>query len=200
MFDSIQSAVEDLRQGKMIIVVDDENRENEGDLVMAAEYCKAEDVNFMISRAKGLICVPMDEERAMKLSLPLMVRRNEESMHTNFTVSCDLRKGITTGISAADRSKTILALADDSSEEGDFVSPGHVFPLVANSGGLSVRAGHTEATIELLRMAGLKPVGVICEMIKDDGEMMRRDELVKFKEEYGLKLVTIEALMNQANG
>ena len=196
MFDKIHDAISDLKQGKMIILVDAEDRENEGDLVMAAEFCMPEAVNFMITQGKGLLCVPMEENRAMKLCLPLMVRRNEEAMHTNFTVSCDLRKGITTGISAEDRSKTIQALADDLAVEQDFVSPGHVFPLIADRNGLNSRQGHTEAIIELLKLAELRPVGVICEMIKEDGMMMRRDELVEFKKKFGLKIITIEMLIS----
>jgi 3,4-dihydroxy-2-butanone 4-phosphate synthase len=197
MFDSIQDAIKDLQSGKMIIVVDDEDRENEGDLVMAAEFCKPEDVNFMITHAKGLICVPMEEHTAMKLSLPLMVRRNEEAMHTNFTVSCDLREGITTGISAEDRSKTIIKLADELAVEQAFVSPGHIFPLIAHRSGLKERTGHTEATIELLKMADLNPVGVICEIIREDGSMMRRDELIKYKDEFGLRMMSIEQLLKE---
>jgi len=199
MFDDLDSALEDLKQGKMIIVVDDENRENEGDLVMAAEFCTAEAVNFMISYGKGLLCVPLEESRAMKLSLPLMVRRNEEAMHTNFTVSCDLREGITTGISANDRTQTIRALADDLSVEKDFVSPGHIFPLISDPGGLTERPGHTEASVELMKLSGLRPVAVICEIIKNDGEMMRRDELIVFKEKYDLKIITIESLLMSEN-
>jgi 3,4-dihydroxy 2-butanone 4-phosphate synthase/GTP cyclohydrolase II len=197
MFDSIDSAISDLKSGRMIIVVDDENRENEGDLVMAAEFCNPEDVNFMISHAKGLICVPMEEHTAMKLSLPLMVRRNEEAMHTNFTVSCDLREGITTGISSEDRSNTILKLSDELAVEQDFVSPGHIFPLIADPGGLETRPGHTEATIQLMKMCGLHPVGVICEIIREDGSMMRRDELMEYSVEHGLKIISIEGLMKE---
>lgn len=195
MFDSLQDAIEDLQQGKMIVVVDDEDRENEGDLVMAAEFCTTEAVNFMISHAKGLICVPMEEDKAMKLSLPLMVRRNEEAMHTNFTVSCDLRHGITTGISAEDRSKTIIKLADELAVEQDFVSPGHIFPLIAHADGLKGRPGHTEASIQLMKMAGLEPVAVICEIIGEDGSMLRRDGLVEYKKRFDVKMITIEGLL-----
>jgi len=194
MFDSLQDAITDIKNGKMIILVDDENRENEGDLVMAAEFCTPEAVNFMITHAKGLVCVPLDLNRAMKLSLPLMVRKNEEKMHCKFTVSCDLKEGISTGISAEDRSKTIRALADDLSVEQDFVSPGHIFPIIAEPGGLFARQGHTEATLELMKMAQLKPVGVICEIIREDGEMMRRDDLWIFKKQHGLKMITIEEI------
>lgn len=197
MFDSLEDALTDLKQGKMIILVDDEDRENEGDLVMAAEFCTPADVNFMITYAKGLVCVPLDVNRAMKLSLPLMVRKNEEKMHCKFTVSCDLKIGTTTGISAEDRSKTIKALADDLSVEQDFVSPGHIFPIIAEPGGLLARQGHTESTLELMKMAHLKPVGVICEMIREDGEMMRRDDLYEFKKKHGLKLITIEEIMGR---
>jgi 3,4-dihydroxy 2-butanone 4-phosphate synthase/GTP cyclohydrolase II len=199
MFDSLQDAISDLKNGKMIILVDDEDRENEGDLVMAAEFCTPNDVNFMITHAKGLVCTPLDLNRAMKLSLPLMVRKNEEKMHCKFTVSVDLKEGITTGISAEDRSKTIRALADDLMVEQDFVSPGHIFPIIAEPAGLQVRQGHTESTLELMKMAHLKPVGVICEMIREDGQMMRRDDLYEFKKKHGLKLITIEEIMNHMN-
>jgi 3,4-dihydroxy 2-butanone 4-phosphate synthase/GTP cyclohydrolase II len=199
MFDSLQDAISDLKNGKMIILVDDEDRENEGDLVMAAEFCTPNDVNFMITHAKGLVCTPLDLNRAMKLSLPLMVRKNEEKMHCKFTVSVDLKEGITTGISAEDRAKTIRALADDLMVEQDFVSPGHIFPIIAEPAGLQVRQGHTESTLELMKMAHLKPVGVICEMIREDGQMMRRDDLYEFKKKHGLKLITIEEIMNHMN-
>lgn len=199
MFDSLQDAIKDLQKGRMIILVDDEDRENEGDLVMAAEFCTPNDVNFMITHAKGLVCTPLDLNRAMKLSLPLMVRKNEEKMHCKFTVSVDLKEGITTGISAEDRAKTIRALADDLMVEQDFVSPGHIFPIIAEPAGLHVRQGHTESTLELMKMAHLKPVGVICEMIREDGQMMRRDDLHEFKKQHGLKLITIEEIMNHMN-
>jgi len=197
MFDPISSAIADLQAGKMIIVVDSKDREDEGDLIMAAQFCTAEHVNFMITNARGLVCTPMDEHRAMKLSLPLMVRRNEEAMHTNFTVTCDLREGITTGTSAHDRAKTIQALADDLSVEGHFVSPGHIFPLISHPGGLSVRPGHTEATLKLLKMAKLTPVGVICEILRESGEMMKRDELFEFQKQHALKMISIEDLMKR---
>lgn len=195
MFDSISAALEDLAQGKMIVVVDDEDRENEGDLVMAAQFCDADAVNFMITHGKGMICVPMEEDRAMKLSLPLMVRRNEEAMHTNFTVTCDLRHGITTGISTEDRSKTIMKLSDELAVEQDFVSPGHIFPLIAHPGGLQQRRGHTEVTVELLKHLDLTPVGVICEIIGEDGTMLRRDALMKFSKKHDLKMVSIESFI-----
>jgi len=195
MFDSLASALDDLRNGKMVIVVDSEDRENEGDLIMAAEHCRPEDINFMITHARGLVCAPMDHHRAMKLSLPLMLRKNEDKMHCRFTVSCDLIQGTSTGISASDRSKTVRALADDLSVEQDFIAPGHIFPIIADPGGIAVRQGHTEATIELMKLAHLKPVGVICEMIRTDGEMMHRDDLVEFKKKHGLKLITIDSII-----
>lgn len=197
MFDTLESALDDLRNGKMVIVVDSEDRENEGDLIMAAEFCRPEDINFMITHARGLVCTPLDHNRAMKLSLPLMLRKNEDAMHCRFTVSCDLIKDTSTGISASDRSKTVRALADDLSVEQDFISPGHIFPIIADPGGMSVRQGHTEATLELMKLAHLKPVGVICEMIREDGEMMLRDDLVKFKENHGLKLITIDSILEK---
>lgn len=198
MFDDLSSAVQDLKDGKMLIVVDSEDRENEGDLVMAAEYCRPEDVNFLITHARGLVCVPMDESRAMKLGFPLMLRKNHADILCKFTVSCDLKMGIGTGISAADRSKTIQALADDLRVEDDFVCPGHVFPVIAHPQGLRARQGHTEASVALMKMAGLQPVGVMCEVIRPDGEMMRRDELFTFKKQHGLKMITIETLLKCA--
>jgi 3,4-dihydroxy 2-butanone 4-phosphate synthase/GTP cyclohydrolase II len=194
--DPIAKAVEDLRQGKMLIVVDSEKRENEGDLVMAAEYCRPQDVNFMITHGKGLVCVPMGLDWAMKLGLVLMTRKHEEKTLCKFTVSCDAKNGITTGISASDRAKTIRALADDLSVEEDFVSPGHVFPVIAETEGLKVRQGHTEATLELLKRAGLKQVGVICEMIRKDGEMMRKKELLEFAKQRKMNIISIEQLVN----
>lgn len=195
MFDSLSTALEDLQKGRMVILVDDESRENEGDLIMAAQFCRSEDVNFMITQAKGLVCVPLDMHRAMKLSLPLMVRKNEEKQHCKFTVSCDVKEGTTTGISALDRAKTIQALADDLAVEQDFICPGHIFPIMADPGGLSARQGHTEATLELLSMASLKSVGVICEMIREDGQMMRHDDLVEFKKRHHLKLISIDQIL-----
>jgi len=196
-FDPIASLVEDLRAGKMIILADDENRENEGDLVMAAEKVTAEAVNFMISRGRGLVCVPMTSERLNALGLEPMVKNNRDTFGTAFTVSVDARDGITTGISPADRARTISILADPASGAGDIVSPGHVFPLEARPGGVLVRAGHTEAAVDLTRMAGLAPAGVICEIINDDGSMARLPELKSFAARHGLKMGTIADLIRE---
>lgn len=196
-FNSIADLVEDLKAGKMIILADDEKRENEGDLVMAAEKVTPEAINFMISQARGLVCVPMTPERLTALGLEPMVRNNRDSFGTAFTVSVDALDGISTGISPADRARTISILADPSSIEGDVISPGHVFPLKACHGGVLVRAGHTEATVDLLQLAGLKPAGVICEIINDDGSMARMPELKKFAEKHGLKMGTIADLIRE---
>lgn len=196
-FNSIADLVEDLQAGKMIILADDEKRENEGDLVMAAEKVTPEAINFMISQARGLVCVPMTPERLTALGLEPMVRNNRDSFGTAFTVSVDALDGISTGISPADRARTISILADPSSIEGDVISPGHVFPLKACPGGVLVRAGHTEATVDLLQLAGLKPAGVICEIINDDGSMARMPELKKFAEKHGLKMGTIADLIRE---
>jgi 3,4-dihydroxy 2-butanone 4-phosphate synthase / GTP cyclohydrolase II len=196
-FDSIASLVEDLRAGKMIILADDENRENEGDLVLAAEKVTPAAVNFMISRGRGLVCVPMIPERLTALGLEPMVKDNRESFGTAFTVSVDAREGITTGISPADRARTISILADPSALPEAIVSPGHVFPLEARPGGVLVRAGHTEAAVDLARLAGLAPAGVICEIINDDGSMARLPELKRFAGKHGLKMGTIASLIQE---
>ncbi len=187
----VAEALEDIRQGKMVILVDDEDRENEGDLCMAAERVTPEAVNFMAKEGRGLICLTLTEERADHLDLPLMVHDNSSSFGTAFTISIEARRGVTTGISAADRSHTIqVALADDTTAH-DLARPGHVFPLRAKKGGVMVRAGQTEGSVDLARMAGLKPSGVICEIMNDDGTMARMPELRKFAEKHGLRIVTI---------
>ncbi len=196
-FDSIASLVEDLRVGRMIILADDAKRENEGDLVMAAEKVTPEAVNFMISKGRGLVCVPMTPERLTALGLEPMVRNNRDAYGTAFTVSVDAREGITTGISPADRARTISILADPSAGPEEIVSPGHVFPLEARPGGVLVRAGHTEAAVDLTRMAGLVPAGVICEIINDDGSMARLPELKQFSARHGLKMGTIADLIRE---
>lgn len=193
-FNSIEQALEDLREGKMIIVVDDENRENEGDLLMAADKVTPESINFMTKHGRGLICMPALKEKFDKINLPLMVRRNTDSFETAFTVSIDA-KTTTTGISAFDRCETIRQFAREDAKQGDFNTPGHMFPLVAKDGGVLVRNGHTEAAVDLAKMAGFSPVGVICEILKDDGTMARVDDLMKFKEEFDLKIITIEDLI-----
>ena len=192
--DKIEAAVEDIKAGKMVVVVDDEDRENEGDLLMAAEKVDKEAINFMIKEARGLVCTPMESEAISGLDLPLMVDENTETHGTAFTVSVD-HKEVTTGISAQERALTIQKLVDPNSKAGDFMRPGHVFPLVAKKGGVLRRAGHTEAAVDLARLAGLKPAGVICEIIKEDGEMGRLPYLKEFAEKHDLKLISIEDLI-----
>jgi len=192
--DTIPDALEDIKNGKMVIVVDDESRENEGDLVMAAERTDTESINFMIKKGRGLVCVPLSKKRINELNLPPMVDENTDSHETAFTVSVD-HKNTTTGISAEERAYTIQKLIDPESKPGDFTKPGHVFPLKAEKGGVLRRAGHTEAAIDLARLAELKPAGVICEIIKDDGTMARLPELEKFAEKYNFKLISIADLI-----
>ncbi|GAP63181.1 3,4-dihydroxy 2-butanone 4-phosphate synthase / GTP cyclohydrolase II [Ardenticatena maritima] len=195
-FASIEQALDALRNGKMIIVVDDEDRENEGDLVMAAEKITPEAVNFMATHARGLICVALPPERVDALQLPPMVSgENTSPMETSFTVAVDARYGITTGISAADRAHTIRLLVDPNTRPGDLARPGHVFPLRARPGGVFERPGHTEAAVDLTRLAGLTPGGVICEIMNPDGTMARRDDLERFAAEHGLLIVTIRDLI-----
>lgn len=193
-FNSIEEAVEDIRQGKMILVLDDEDRENEGDLLMAAEKVTPEHVNFMATFGKGMICVPLTQERARILDLSLMVERNTESMNTSFTVTVDHRSS-TTGISAFERANTIKELVSPKSVSNDFLRPGHIFPLIARDGGVLKRSGHTEAAVDLARIAGLKPAGVICEIMNDDGTMARLPQLIEFAKKHGLKIITVEDLI-----
>lgn len=196
VFSSIEDAIEAVAQGKMIIVVDDKNRENEGDLFMAAELITPEQVNFMITKGKGLLCAPITVDIAKRLDIPLMTLENSERQGTKFTISVDVTAGTTTGISASERAKTLVALADPKTQAIDFMRPGHIFPLIAENGGVLKRAGHTEAAVDLARLAGLNPVGAICEIIREDGEMARLDDLVEFARKYDLKIVTIEALIH----
>ena len=191
---TIEEAILDIQLGKMVIVVDDEDRENEGDLVMAAEKVKPEDVNFMATHGKGLICVPITESRASTLGLDEMVKKNTDVFRTNFTVSVDALE-TTTGISAVERAKTIKLLTNDRATNNDFRKPGHIFPLIAQEGGVLKRAGHTEASIDLARLAGLKPVGVICEIMNDDGTMARLNDLMTYKNKHGLKIISIKDLI-----
>lgn len=191
----IDAALEDIRNGKMVILVDDEDRENEGDLAMAAELVTPEAINFMAKEGRGLICLTLTEERADYLDLPLMVRENTSSFGTAFTVSIEARKGVTTGISAADRAQTIRVAIADESSAADLARPGHVFPLRAKRGGVMVRTGQTEGSVDLARIAGLKPAGVICEIMNDDGTMSRMPELMIFAERHDLKIVTIADLV-----
>src|SRR5271170_1957838 len=192
---SVEELLAELRAGHMVIVVDDEDRENEGDLIMAAEGAGPEAVAFMIRHTSGIICVPMEEAGLARLDLPQMVPVNSESHRTAFTVSVDLRAGTTTGVSSVDRAATIRALADPGSAAADFARPGHIFPLRSRRGGVLVRAGHTEAAVDLCRLAGLAPVGVLCEVMNDDGTMARRPQLQEFARRHGLKIGTIADLI-----
>ena len=194
-FATVPEAIDDIRRGKMVIVVDDEDRENEGDLTMAAELATAEDVAFIRKYASGVICVPMTAERLQELELPQMVSRNEARLGTAFTVSVDAREGVTTGISASDRAQTIKVLADPRTNSRDLVKPGHIFPLQARDGGVLVRAGQTEAAVDLCRLGGLSPVGVICEITNPDGSMARMPELKRFARRHGLRLITVKDLI-----
>ena len=194
-FDTIEDVLKDIRAGKMVIVTDDADRENEGDLVMAAEKVTPEAVNFMIKQGGGLICAPITEERATQLGLQRMVLENRESYRTDFTVSVDAEKGVSTGISAQDRARTIQILVDPKAVPKDLVQPGHVFPLRAKPGGVLRRAGHTEASVDLARLAGLAPAGVICEILNHDGTSARLPELLAFKKKHRLKMCSIKDLI-----
>ncbi len=193
---SIEEIIEDLRQGKMVIIMDDEDRENEGDLLMAAAFTRAEDVNFMAKYGRGLICLTLTRERCQQLRLPLMVNDNKTPYTTNFTVSIEAAKGVTTGISAADRALTIQAAVAKNAQPGDLVQPGHVFPLMAQAGGVLNRAGHTEAGCDLARLAGVEPAAVIVEILNDDGSMARRPDLEVFAGQHNLKIGTIADLIH----
>ncbi|HYO61040.1 MAG TPA: bifunctional 3,4-dihydroxy-2-butanone-4-phosphate synthase/GTP cyclohydrolase II [Actinomycetota bacterium] len=190
-FARVEEAVEDIRAGKMVIVVDDEDRENEGDLIFAAEKATPEHVSFMVRYCSGIICVPMEGDRLEELNLPLMSPENSEAMGTAFTISVDAREGTTTGISAADRAATIRTLIDGSKKAGDLARPGHIFPLRYTPGGVLRRAGHTEASVDLARLAGLYPAGVLCEVVNEDGTMARLPDLEAFAERHDLKMVSI---------
>lgn len=192
---SIEEAIEDIRQGRMVILMDDKNRENEGDLCMAAEKVTPEAINFMARFGRGLICLSLTEEMVKQLGLPMMVSENTSPFGTAFTVSIDAAEKVTTGISAADRAHTILVAIGDDAGPRDLATPGHVFPLRARRGGVLVRAGQTEGSVDLARLAGLKSAGVICEVMKDDGTMARLPDLEEFADEHGLKLVTIADLI-----
>jgi 3,4-dihydroxy 2-butanone 4-phosphate synthase / GTP cyclohydrolase II len=194
-FDSIDHVIAELRAGRMVIVVDDADRENEGDLIMAAEKVTPPAVNFMAKFGRGLICVPTTEERLKQLGVEQMVVRNRESFKTDFQVTVDAAQGITTGISATDRARTIQVMADPTATPDHLVSPGHMLPLRAKRGGVLQRAGHTEAAVDLVRLAGCRPIGVICEIMSDSGEMARLPELLKFARKHKLKICTIEALI-----
>ncbi len=192
---STQELVDDIRDGKMIIIMDDEDRENEGDFIIAAEHCTAEHINFMSKHGRGLICLTLTEERCRRLNLPLMVQDTRYTHRTNFTVSIEAAEGVTTGISAADRARTVQAAVAPDAGPADLTQPGHIFPLMAQSGGVLTRAGHTEAGCDFARSAGLEPAAVIVEILKDDGTMARRPDLEKIAREFGLKIGTIADLI-----
>jgi 3,4-dihydroxy 2-butanone 4-phosphate synthase/GTP cyclohydrolase II len=194
-FNSIESIIADLRAGKMVIVVDDADRENEGDLIMSAQFVTPAAVNFMAKHGRGLICVPTTSERLQQLGIERMVQQNRETFKTDFQISVDAARGITTGISAADRAATIQIMADPTAVPEDLIQPGHVFPLRARPGGVLQRAGHTEATVDLVRLASSRPIGVICEIMSDDGSMARLPELLKFSQKHRLKICTIADLI-----
>jgi 3,4-dihydroxy 2-butanone 4-phosphate synthase / GTP cyclohydrolase II len=195
IFDSVESSIADIAAGRVIIVTDDENRENEGDLIMAAEKATPETINMMIRYGSGIVCVPTLEHRLRRLGLGPMVASNRESQRTDFTVSVDAAEGITTGISAYDRTQTIRLLAGSSTRPEQLVQPGHVFPLRARPGGVLERAGHTEAAVDLATLAGLTPAAVLCELVNDDGTVQRLPELIAFKHRFGLKMISIAALI-----
>jgi 3,4-dihydroxy 2-butanone 4-phosphate synthase/GTP cyclohydrolase II len=195
LFSTIEEALGDIAQGKMIVVVDDEDRENEGDLVIAAEKVTPEAINFMAAYARGLVCVPLTEDQARRLGLCLMVDENTDRHCTAFTVSVDAAEGTTTGISAAERALTAKLLSDPTSSSKDFRRPGHIFPLIARNGGVLKRAGHTEAAVDFARLAGLRPAGVICEVMNEDGTMARLNDLAVFAKRHGLKIVSIADLI-----
>ncbi len=191
----VEDVIEDARAGRMFILVDDEDRENEGDLVIPAQFCDAAAVNFMAKHGRGLICLALTRERCETLGLPLMAQGNEPRISTAFTVSIEARQGVTTGISAADRARTIQVAIDPESRRDDLVAPGHIFPLMARDGGVLVRTGHTEAAVDIARLAGLQPAGVICEIMNDDGTMARLPDLVAFAQLHGLKVAKIADLI-----
>ena len=195
-FNSIESVIADLQKGRMVIVVDDADRENEGDLIMAAEFVSPAAVNFMAKYGRGLICAPTTSERLQQLGIEQMVRQNRESFKTDFQISVDAARRITSGISAADRAETIRILADPTAVPDNLVQPGHVFPLRARPGGVLQRAGHTEAAVDLVKLAGCRPIGMICEIMSDDGSMARLSELIRFAKKHKLKLCTIADLIH----
>lgn len=197
--DSIEQAIEDIKNGKMIVVVDDADRENEGDIIMASEKVTPEAVNFIIREARGMLCIPVTEERAHELELDFMVTENTATHETPFTVSIDYLHGTTTGISAFDRAKTILEVVNDDAKPKDFGRPGHIFPLIAKKGGVLVRAGHTEAAVDLAKLAGLKPSGILCEIIDDDGTMSRGERLKDFAKRHNLSFISIADLIEYRN-
>jgi 3,4-dihydroxy 2-butanone 4-phosphate synthase/GTP cyclohydrolase II len=199
MYNSITDAIDDLKQGKMIIVVDDADRENEGDIILPAEDATTSKINFILKEARGLVCVALNDKIARKLDLTLMVQKNTSKHHTPFTVSVDARKGITTGVSAHDRALTIQLLADSKAKKSDFCKPGHIFPLISHRGGVTKRAGHTEAGIELMKLADKKQAVVLCEVLDSKGNSARRKSLLNFSKKYKLKIISIADLIQHIN-
>lgn len=195
MYLSIEEAIQQLKSGKMIIVADNEDRENEGDLICPAETITPEQVNFIITHAKGCVCVAINQEKSNQLDLPLMIKNNTALQHTNFTITVDAIHNTSTGISVFDRAQTIKALADPSAKPNDFARPGHINPLLAKDGGVLERPGHTEAVVDLMTLAGLQPVGVLCEILNEDGSMARMDSLQQFSEKHECGIITIEQLI-----
>ena len=191
----VERAMAAIKMGRMVILTDDENRENEGDLCMAAQHARAADINFMAKFGRGLVCLTLTEARLQTLQVPMMVNDNTSSYHTAFTVSIEARHGVTTGISAADRARTIAVALDPQTQPDDLVRPGHIFPLKARAGGVLTRCGQTEGSVDLCRLAGLKPAGVICEILNDDGSMARQTDLQRFAAEHGLCIVSIAHLV-----
>jgi 3,4-dihydroxy 2-butanone 4-phosphate synthase / GTP cyclohydrolase II len=194
---SLNQALEQLRNGKMVILVDDEDRENEGDLVLAAEYVRPESINFMVTHARGLVCLALDSKRVEELRLPMMTLNNQSAKQTAFTVSIEARHGVTTGISAQDRAHTIRTAVNPKTVPSDLISPGHIFPLRGMDGGVLVRAGHTEGSLDLIRMAGLRPASVICEIMRDDGSMARLPDLQKFSAKHQIPIVSIQEVISR---
>jgi 3,4-dihydroxy 2-butanone 4-phosphate synthase/GTP cyclohydrolase II len=196
MFSKIEEALEDIKKGKFVIIVDDEDRENEGDLAIAAEKISEEAVNFMLKHARGLLCMPVNGQRLDQLNIPMMVSKNTSNFNTPFTVSVEARKGVTTGVSVADRVTTIKTIIDPFTGPEDIAQPGHIFPLRAKAGGVLVRAGHTEAIVDLTRIAGLYPAGVICEIMSENGAMAKLPELQNIAKKYGIKIISIADLIS----
>lgn len=197
---AVRAALDSLRAGRPVLVTDDEDRENEGDAILAAELATPEWIGWTVRHSSGMLCVPMSPERAAALGLPRMVERNEDSLLTDYTVSCDAAAGVTTGISAADRARTARVLADPASGPGDLIRPGHVFPLRARPGGVRERPGHTEAAVDLCRLAGLQPVGVIAELVEDSGAMSRREQVLDLGRRFDLPVLTIHDLRTYLSG
>ncbi len=194
-FENIEKALLNLKAGKMVILTDHHTREDEGDFVLAAQFATSQKINLMARWGRGLICAPLEKNKAEELNLPLMVQENKSNHETAFTISIDAKNNISTGISAHDRAYTLKLLAEDKVQEQDFVKPGHIFPLIAKSGGVEERPGHTEATVDLLKLAGLTPVGVICEIMNEEGEMARGEELKQLSNQFDMSLISIEELI-----